>query len=157
MLRSWLCAVALGCCLCVSGCCKRGGDSGGSSEEAKSVFARLSTFKAPPCPSAIGEAYENRKKSGTPVPPTAQDTFLADVIIILKKDFSKADASATTVTEADIGKITQFYADTPWNKIRGYRPWFHKNFIDGLTPAERKTFVKEAYAHLKAHGVSDPG
>jgi hypothetical protein len=157
MLRHLIVAIALGCMLSATGCCKQGGGTSETTEEDKSVFTKLSTFKAPPCPSDIGEAYENRKKSGTPVPPTAQDAFLADVLIILKQDFSMPDVSATTLTEADIGKVVQFYVATVWTKIRGYRPWFHKNFIDSLTAEQRTTFTKEAYAHVKANGINDPG
>lgn len=132
-----------------------------------SVLAKVETFKAPPMESgSMGEPYDHIKKSlelkamggnppGSanlkPLPPTLVDTLLADFRTIAFFDLGTR-LDAATIGAADVQKIVDFCANTSWMKLRGYRPWTHKKFIDSLTVVERQTLAKEAAEYLNKNG-----
>lgn len=136
-------------------------------KEGKSVLSKVETFKAPPMEKGgLGEPYDHIKKSlelkalgGNPpgaenlkpLPPTLVDTLLADFRTIAFFDLGTR-LDARTVTAADLQAVVDFCATTAWTKLRGYRPWTHKNFIDSLTDLERKTLAKESAEYLNKNG-----
>jgi hypothetical protein len=56
------------------------------------------------------------------------------------------------VTADQMSQVVEFYAKVKWEKIRGYRPFTHKAFVDGLGPDDRKQLAQELADHIKAEG-----
>lgn len=137
-------------------------------KKAKSISSRIDDFKRTKIEPEEKEAYDHQlltnqaKQAGidTPgvakeLPPTLTDVMLYDFRMIGHRDM-ELGVIDKSVSEETILKIIGFYASTPPEKIRGYRPYTHKEFIDGLSEDERKQLAKELKAHLDKNGFLGP-
>jgi hypothetical protein len=124
----------------------------------KSILSRITKYKAPKYPESEyidRETWDYRKASGAPNPPTFVDAFICDIWQRITMDL-KLEITEEEVTEEIVTQAMQVYLDRDWEKIAGYRPWTHWNFIRGLTPAERAKLATEVVAYIGANGVQDP-
>ncbi|MCC6521188.1 MAG: hypothetical protein IT373_00870 [Polyangiaceae bacterium] len=134
-------------------------------KKAETVLGRIESFKAnvdkgSPEPYDGIKLANEAKATGldTPVaagarelPPTLTDALLYDFRLVAFLDL-KLPKFDKTVTEEQMQQVVDFFAKTEWKKLRGLRPQTHKQFIDGLSEADRKQLAKEATAWAHANG-----
>ncbi|MBI4952203.1 MAG: hypothetical protein HY908_09225 [Myxococcales bacterium] len=135
-------------------------------KKAETVLGRIESFKAANVDKGSPEPYDGIKLANeakaagldTPVaagarelPPTLTDALLYDFRLVGFLDL-KLPKFDKTVTEEQMQQVVDFFAKTEWKKLRGLRPQTHKQFIDGLSEADRKQLAKEAAAWAQANG-----
>lgn len=142
-------------------------DDDKESEKKKSVLSGVEKFKAPPCPDTMCEPYDgiqtaNSAKAADPssplaagartLPPTLTDVLVDDIRTIAFYDLKMGKLDAKAITKEQAQKVIDFYASTEWTKLRGFRPWTHKKFIDSLSADDRKKLSEDVVAYLHDKG-----
>jgi hypothetical protein len=109
------------------------------------VLPRVAVFVAPSLPrtwsTSCGEAWDCRRRAGLPVP-SPELAFATDVCLIIAVDMNP-NARPLSVSLSEVQAILDMYVATEAGRIRGYRPWFQKQFVMSLTSRERAQLANE--------------
>ena len=149
-----LLAIAVGCFL--SGCSKSESSNTASSNttaESRSVLQTIETYKAPSSPDK--ETYDYRKLGGKPNPPTLTDAFIVDLWQRMSMDLKLQGITKNRVSEENVKQALNIYMERDWEKIAGYRPWTHWNFVRSLSPQDREALAKEVVRYMASNGVKE--
>lgn len=121
------------------------------------ILPLIKKYKAPPYPRSlylIGETYDYRIKSKSPLPATLTDTFVCDIWQRVTMDL-KLKITPEQVSEEVIKQAMDVYLTRKWDDIAGYRPWTHWNFIRRLKVPQRDSLAKELVEYISKNGVRD--
>jgi hypothetical protein len=89
-----------------------------------------------------------------PVPPTLVDTFICDVWQRIKMDLGfnipHTDLHLRLIIDA-----IDIYNKNDWQKIAGYRPWTHWNFVKSLSHGDKNILANEILNYIIRFGIRD--
>lgn len=132
--------------------------SRGNAEAGAVILHKVETYKPPPFPSDASsdrEPYDYRIRDLDHVPPTLTDVFICDIWVSMAHDLQLKGISPRRVAVEDVSQTLDFYLNTRWTAIRGYRPWTHKNFIQSLNEMQRRTLSREVVKYMANYGVRE--
>lgn len=100
----------------------------------------------------FSETYDYRISSGSYLPPSLIDCFIADIKIVGGQAFS---ISSHKVPAGAVQAAIKRYTIESASDVAGYRPWAHWSFVRSLSEADRRTLATEVEDYAKEYGFID--
>jgi hypothetical protein len=98
------------------------------------------------------DTYESRLGSGNKLPPSLTDTLICDICTLNASD---DDFETSQITIQNIKYAFDKYLNISSDKIAGYRPRVHSNFIKQFHPDELELLANEILQYIHLNGVRD--